>query len=361
MGRRHRIALVATVTAVLIGLGGAALAAVGQSRTEGTKYDRGETLVQEGPTTYMFFARSQADCNRLAGCNPDNQHYDMYVKTSPDGGKTFGPATLVATNPGDSGFFGRTLAATLTSTGINVFWASGGSQNQLYVVKETAPGAFSPATPVMSAALTDLSDVFNVEAVTLGGQTYLYTEEMEAPGYGIYARTYDGATAGGPNVVALNKNIPKAIVDRNGGVKMTFVDATAYPTVALYVDSSADGLVWPGPQLVQAIPGESDWDPNLVQKPNGQYYLFFAPDRQEGAGRQQVALRKSNDFVSWTAPHDLTPGYSGGVEYWDYWPEGFVYKNQVKLFYTSERGTGSTPPGTGHIWSDPGQDGGDID
>jgi hypothetical protein len=139
------------------------------------------------------------------------------------------------------------------------------------------------------------------------------------------------------------------------------VDASNYPTVDVLVESSADGLTWPQPgELVVTEPGVANWDPNLIQKPNGEYYLHFAPDR--GDGRQQIALTTSRDFLDWRQPHDPTPAQKGGTAYWDYWPEGFVRGNQVVLFYTSERGfvdNSSNPhvkqdEGTGHIWSDPG-------
>jgi hypothetical protein len=62
--------------------------------------------------------------------------------------------------------------------------------------------------------------------------------------------------------------------------------------------------------------------------------------------------------VRWTPPHEITPGFKGGVEYWDYWPEGFIRDNQVVLYYTSERelqqGGTKRPVGIGHIWTDPG-------
>ncbi|MEA2309918.1 MAG: hypothetical protein QOI65_2204, partial [Thermoleophilaceae bacterium] len=100
------------------------------------------------------------------------------------------------------------------------------------------------------------------------------------------------------------------------------------------------------------------WDPDLIQKPNGQYYLFFAPDHTAAGVQQQIAVTKSNDFVTWETPHDLTPGQQGGTQYWDYWPEGFVRNNQIVLFYTSERRVNqdgaSAPVGVGHIWTDPG-------
>src|SRR3954451_11987972 len=155
-----------TATAALLGLlalATTATAAVGQPRTAGGagSYDRNATLVQDGAVTDMFFARSENACNRLAGCDADNSQYDMYLKTSTDGGKTFGPAQLVAPNPDGAGNHrGRTLAATRTSDGtVYVFWADGGSQSPLYYVKETAPGSGtfpSTATPVAGPGLEDV-------------------------------------------------------------------------------------------------------------------------------------------------------------------------------------------------------------
>jgi hypothetical protein len=357
--------LVATAALLALLPAASASAAVGQARTAGgeSRYDRNASVVQDGALTYAFFARSQNPCNRFDGCDPDQQQYDLYRKVSADGGKTYGPAQFVAPNPDGPGpHRGRTIAATRRESDgtVFVFWADGGSQSQLYYVRETTPssGSFTPlAIPVPGPGL---DDVFNVEAVSRGAQVFLYTEESENGTYGVYAREFtdpSGASAATP--VEANRNIPKAIVDNTGVVRMTYVDATAYPTVNVYVESSADGLNWTQPgQLVVTEPGVSNWDPNLIQKPNGEFELYFAPDRAQGAGSQQIAVTKSNDFMRWTAPHDVTPGFKGGVSYWDYWPEPFLRDNQVVLYYTSERelqqDRTNRPTGIGHIWTDPG-------
>lgn len=257
----------------------------------------------------------------LAGCNADQEQYDLYVKVSPDGGQTYGPPQLVAVNPDGAGSHrGRTIAATRRGDGtVFVFWADGGSQSQLYYVRETAPnsGTFTSTAAAVTGPGTE--DVFNVEAVTKGGQILLYTEETEGLTYGVYARTFNEPAAGPATLVEADRNIPKAIVDTAGVVRMTYVDASGYPTVNVEVESSPDGLTWGQPgQVVVSEPGVSNWDPNLIQKPNGQYYLHFAPDSEEGAGRQEIALTKSNDFVRWTNSHETSPGFKGGTEYWDY-------------------------------------------
>jgi predicted GH43/DUF377 family glycosyl hydrolase len=157
--------------------------------------------------------------------------------------------------------------------------------------------------------------------------------------------------AGPAQLVMLDRNIPKAIVDkRTGAIRLTYVDATQYPQVDDYVNSSADGIHF-GPErlAVPAAPNESNWDPNLLQV-DGAYLLFFAPDRQAGTGKQQVALATSRDFNTWTRRGDITPGEKDGVQYWDYWPEGFADGNTISLFYTSERGFDGNPTGIGHIW-----------
>jgi hypothetical protein len=185
---------------------------------------------------------------------------------------------------------------------------------------------------------------------------FLYTEECCAS-LGIFAYRFDGLAATDRTQVALNRSLPKAIVDNQPGpfrYRMTYVDASTYPDVNVYVASSADGLVWPAHQLVVTEPGVSNWDPTLSQLPNGRYYLHFAPDQEQGAGRQRIAVTTSNDFINWSAPHEVSPGYTAGTEYWDYWPEGFVLGNKLTLYYTSERGFEGNPTGTAHIWTLPG-------
>ncbi|MEA2423105.1 MAG: hypothetical protein QOF55_2204 [Thermoleophilaceae bacterium] len=345
-----------------------ASADVGQARTGNpTQYDRNASVVTDAAgTTYLYFARSELACNRLAtpvpnpAC-PDQLGYDMYVKKSLDGGQDFGPAVRVAQNPFGAGpaFRGRTIAATVTPDGVHVFWADGGNNNAVYhAFKPNGQDTFDAQPQPMG----DIpADVFNVEAVSVGDQVYVYTQEFPD----IKARQYTAAgnaltPDGGPTFVDMGgrKSIPKAIVDVRGGCKMTMADDSNYPQVNVYTDASPDCLNWPAPaRLVVDQPG-SNWDPNLIQKPNGEYYLHFAPDHTAAGLQQQIALTKSNDFVNWTAPHDLTPGQQGGTPYWDYWPEGFVRNNQIVLFYTSERRINqdsvTAPAGVGHIWTDPG-------
>jgi len=345
-------ASLALAVAVPLVAAGSASAAVGSERTDGPNYDRTPSVVQDGTLTDLFFVRSQAPCNRLAGCNADNTDYDLYLKQSADGGKDYGPAEKIADNPdGPGNHYGRTIAATRAPDGtVLVFWASGGFSQPLYVVRETGTGWSAPA--VVTGTLSNT--VMNVEALTRGTDVLVYTEEPD----GIHAYRYTGPGVVGGNLVSSSKNLPKGIVDnQNGSVRLTYTDATAYPQVDVYVNTSADGQTFGAEQLVVSEPGASYWDPALAQRHNGKYELYAAPDREEGAGRQQVADLQSNDFVRWSKPHDLTPGFKGGTEYWDYWPEPFVLGNKLTLYYTSERATNTQPAGTGHIWTDPGQGG----
>ena len=247
---------------------------------------------------------------------------------------------------------------------MHVLWANGANSIDGSVYHYFAAGggtSFSARDEVDDIP----NDVFNVEAVGDGANLYAYTQEFPgAGGPGIYAYRFSASgpnltLTGGPTQAAANKALPKAIRDVNGGFRMTMVDDSAYPTVDVYVDSSPDGLNWPAPEeQVVSETGVSNWDPTLIQKPNGQYYLYFAPDAELGAGSQRVALTKSNDFADWTTAHEITPGKKDTTKYWDYWPEGFVRQNQIILFYTSEREVNQAqtryPSGVGHIWSDAG-------
>lgn len=333
-------------------------AAVGQARTTGPHYDRNPSVLQDGSNTYLFFARSQRPCNRLQGCNPDSEQYDMYYKASSDGGKTFSPATLLALNPDGSGpFYGRTIAAVRADNGtVYVFWASGGNSNDLYVVTKMPAAPFTSPTPALLVPGTTPFQIFNIEAVSGPDGIFLYAEECcSAPG--VYAYRFDGVTATARTLVFAARNLPKAIVDNQPGrprYRMTYVDASSYPTVDVYVASSTDGLTWLEHELVVSEPAVSNWDPSLAQLPNGRYYLHFAPDEEAGAGRQRIAVTTSNDFDNWSAPHEISPGFQGGIEYWDYWPEGFVLGNKLTLYYSSERGFNENETGTGHIWTLPG-------
>ena len=361
--------LAAAIAAVAIAVTpAAALADVGQARTSGNgpgaKYYRNPSVVTDGAATYLFFARSELACDRLSlpptpGC-PDNLGYDLFYKKSLDGGKTYGPATLVATNPtGPAGpFYGRTISATATPDGVHVFWANGGSVGPVYhLFKPTGSDTFtSPQQTPGTSAL-----IFNAWAVSRGQEVFLYSEEYN-PTQEINARRYtaSGATltlTGGPTPVpdTQDANIPKAFVDRSGTIRLAVVKPGEGGD---YVTSSADGLTFPPPVLAApADEGAINWDPNVVQNAGGVYFLYFAPDK--GTGSQRIGVTSSTDFVHWTATREITPGQTGGTRYWDYWPEPVLRGNQVVLYYTSERGftdgsSGKYPTGQGHVWSDPG-------
>jgi hypothetical protein len=361
--------LFAAVLAAIVVLVSPTIAAadVGQARTSGNgpgqKYDRNSSVVTDGAATYLFFARSELQCNRLGtpvtpGC-PDNIGYDLYYKKSLDGGKDYGPAVLVATNPTGPGgpFYGRTISATATADGVHIFWANGGSVGPVYhIFKATGGDAFT--SPQVTPGASPVT--FNVWSVSRGQEVFLYSEEYTT-GQEITARRYtaSGATltpAGGPTTVpnSQDANIPKAIIDDSGTFRLTMVKPNQGGD---YVASSSDGLVFSPPTL--AAPPEQgfiNWDPNLVQNAGGVYFLYFAPDH--GDGTQKIAVTSSNDFVHWTATREVSPGQTGGVKYWDYWPEPVRRGNQVVLYYTSERGfndaSTSYPTGQGHIWTTPG-------
>src|SRR3954447_23253982 len=178
MYRRTLAALVAA--AAVLTCAAPAFGIVGQPRTGSAKYDRDASVVESGGTTYLFFARSQQTCNRLttpipALC-PDNLDYDLYYKVSSDGGKTFGPATLLDSNPGPVFFRGRTIAATATGDGVHVLWSNGANSIDGSVYHYFAPGGGTSFSS--REELADIpNDVFNAEAVGDGGRLFAYVQE----------------------------------------------------------------------------------------------------------------------------------------------------------------------------------------
>src|SRR3954447_893331 len=265
---RLRTAVLAIVAAALVAPA-AASADVGQARTGNPDhYDRNASVVTDSAgVTWLYFARSQASCNRLGvpanpAC-PDQVGYDMYVKKSLDGGQDFGPATLAAQNPFGPGpvFRGRTIAATATPDGVHVFWSDGGSNNFLYhAFKPNGSDAFTgDPQPMMDIP----PDVFNVEAVSIGDQVFVYTQEFPDIKAREYTAAGPGLTAnGGPTVVESGgKSIPKAIVDVHGGCKMVMADDSMFPQVDDYTDASPDCLNWPAAARPVVTQPGSNWDP----------------------------------------------------------------------------------------------------
>ena len=96
--------------------------------TSGDRYDRNPSVVVDGEDVWVFFARSNADCDRLEDpptCNPDQllassppgTAYDLMAIHSADGGATYDDPEVVAPNPTPLTFRGRTIAATQTDDG----------------------------------------------------------------------------------------------------------------------------------------------------------------------------------------------------------------------------------------------------
>jgi hypothetical protein len=311
--------------------------------TSGSKYDRNPSVVADGSNDlWLFFARTQIDCDRLQPCPADNTNYDLYYMRSTNNGKTWGAPALLASNPNDPEvFYGRTVAATRRVDGtIFVFWASGGDGGDLYYYKK-APGA---SGFTFAGQLEDTS-YFNVEAVSAGNSVYVYYED--AYGTGIYGRTFDGTTFGAPTPVR-SGSIPKVIIDRKGVFRMALVD-TSTPSINVVVASSTDGINWgPSSTVITGGGAVTNWDPTLVQTPDGVFHLYWAPD--QGDGRQRIEQTESTDFLTWAPQSTVTEGIDGDTNYWDYWPEAIAHGDKVSLFYTSERGIGGDP-GTGHIWT----------
>jgi hypothetical protein len=117
-----------------------------------------------------------------------------------------------------------------------------------------------------------------------------------------------------------------------------------------YVASSPDGLAFTAPTVAapNAAPGASgNWDPTLVQTPDGLYHLYYAPGPFTGEN-QRIEKVTSADFVTWSAPTVVT----NPADYWDYWPEAVAIGGKLRLFYTSEAATSTGGEiGTGHIWA----------
>ena len=344
----RRLTMSAVAAAALVTLSAPVAGATDTSQaarpvTAGTHYDRNASVVQDGVTTWMFFARSQTDpCNRISGsCNADNSNYDLYVEQSGNQGASWSAPQLVAANPSQPNqtpFRGRTPSATVDRSGTTwVFWASGGNSGPLYYTHNAGRGstAWAPLQTLNDAAY------FNVNAVTKGATTYVYYEDAGAAP-GVYVRTFDGTTFGPAHLVAAGMNIPKAIVDRYGIFRMAMVDASGWPVVNVVTSSSLDGLHWLPPQVAVAGDGTvTNWDPALVQTADGIYRLFWAPQLDDAT--QRIESKTSWTFFDWWTPSTVVTSPSG---YWDYWPTPTTLRG-LSLFYTSEAGD---PAGTGHIY-----------
>lgn len=222
-----------------------------------------------------------------------------------------------------------------------VFWSSGGNGGDLYYYsKGASDGSFN-----FEGSLSD-QFYFNVEAVSAGGTTYLYYED--GTGSGVFVREFDGSSFSAPTPVTQSGySIPKVMIDANGTFRLTAVN-TAGDFGSVYVASSPDGVTWSAPLLAApAVPPETNWDPSLIQTPDGIFHLYYAPDDGGNPSSQRLEERTSADFTVWSAP-TLATDPEG---YWDYWPEAIHSDGSLRLFYTSEAATPSNDAGTGHIWS----------
>lgn len=306
--------------------------------TSGPHYDRNGVAVVDRNTTWLLFARSQQDCNRLQGCDADNSNYDLYAMQSADRGRTWSAPELVATNPsvtGQAPFRGRTIAVTETEPGtFYVVWTSGGNTGPLYWLSHTAAGGWSPLN-------RHDGPYFNATVVTLGKTVFVYSENGTSGG--IDEQVFDPATGTFSDATQIGTGaIPKAIVDKHHVVRMTTVDPA---TGTVNVASSSDGWTWSAWDTVAAPHDDiTNWDPSLVQIADGTFELLYAPS---GPVNQNIAARVSHDFQNWSDEITLTSPDG----WWDYWPTAIASKSGALGFETSEAPLGDNAAGTGHIWA----------
>jgi hypothetical protein len=316
--------------------------------TSGAAYDRNPAVVQDGATTWLFFARSEeVPCDRLDGCNADNTDYDLYYQQSTDGGATWGAAVQLADNdavPRVSfpDFRGRTVSAARSADGtLTVAWSPGGHSGTLALFQK------APSSSTWTTTYVSDTHFFNVDVAAQGNTVHVVAEMCCDRTAGVYHGTFSGGTLSPMTLVFPDMSIPKLIVDNAGVLRMTMVSGSDFSD---YVASSANGSAWTAPTLAapNATPGAGgNWDPNLVQTPDGRYHLHYAPGPFSGEN-QRIEVVTSTDFVTWSAPTAVT----SPANYWDYWPEAIAINGTLRLFYTSEAATSSGGDiGTGHIWS----------
>ncbi|MGH2754698.1 MAG: sialidase family protein [Actinomycetota bacterium] len=316
--------------------------------TSGAKYDRNPVILEDGTTTDQFFARSQDDCDRIAGCSADNSNYDLYYMTSADRGRTWSEPVLMAVNPGpgSSAFRGRTISATRTDDGtVWVFWTSGGNGSDIHYFEKPA------GQPFPSAPTGTLSGNFyyNAEVVSKGNTIFMYAEDSSDGN--TYVQTFDGTTFSPRQVALSNASIPKVIVDNKGVFRMASVTAYTWPDVDVRVASSTDGITWGAPQVVVDGDGTiTNWDASLAQGADKSYHVVWAPDQNDGS--QRIETISSKDFSTWSNRQVLTTGTDGTNNYWEYWPEAAALQgNFLQVYFTSERPTMDDPNGgTAHIY-----------
>lgn len=309
--------------------------------TTGSQYDRNPVyLLASNGTHWLFFARSQNACNRLAACNADVQQYDIQAMTSTDG-ETWSNPTTISDRSGIPGtFYGRTIAATEDANGtIWVFWTSGGNGGSLYYFTHTG-GTWSAR-----GELTDSPYYFNVDVVTSPVGVTIFFENCCAATPGIYEQHTAGAGFSAPTLVAAGQAIPKAIYDSSSGQFHLAMVNTSTDFGSVYT-VTGDGTTWNAPLLVAAAAGSvTNWDPTIFKSSDGAFNIFFAPDL--GNGTQHIAWASSMDGTTWAgSTSKVTAAKYGTSSWWDYWPEAATVNGALSLFYTSEQGA---TPGTGHI------------
>jgi hypothetical protein len=282
--------------------------------------------------------------------------YDLYVRHSDDGGETFGPSTKIATNPLEPNFRGRTIAATQLENGdVHVFWANGGSGGNVHHYVQSAGGDdFAAQAPIVEL---DNGGVFNVEATPTDDGTDILLFTQRAAGAGVDVRTSANNFGDEQPIEGTEgMSIPKVFKDDGGTYRMVVTDDSAWPSVTVQGLSSDDGVDWGSPatltELVAPDGDVSHWDPVVGQHPDGRYFLFYAPDLEQGAGVQRIEYRAATTFAGLASatPALLTTGLEGTDKHWDYWPEIAVVDRELTAFYTSERTGAETDQGTAHIF-----------
>ena len=319
--------------------------------TDNAYYERGQAIVFDGTSYWLFYGRSASVTGNYQNGNPDTHDYEVWYKKAAtvEGLATATPAAV----PGAINSYLGEIGAIVFNGEVWVFatidtdLGSSGAHAELYGWWSGDNGSsWNQVGPI----ITGLSD----------GQAhhdeYVFEGEI-------------WIVEGSGNFTAIHSSTPKtggwstpvSVGSLTGGlVHFFYEDQNAKgPGEELYLALFSAGnnyiyhwdkitLTW---DLVDQV-AASGWDPTLFQV--GDTYVFAqAPWVNENGGRQYLVYWSGSSLgglLSGGSPMMMSEGRFGSNTWVDMWPIGFTDENgDSYLFFTSERDL-PDQEGTGNIW-----------
>ncbi len=303
-------------------------------------YERdSQLLTASGGTWYLTYSKSQTTFTHDG--DPDALKYDIYVKTSSDGGATWSAETKVLDAAGISSSSSFRSSTICEADG--KIWDIGADIKDLkgdIYANTYSSGTWSGQTKIFNGTYS--TSAFHLDSIVEGNDIRLFygiQEESEGVGFIKYhssTHTWDATvTKIGPSA---GYQIPRVI--KVGSTY--YMVSTNWDHILFTKTTTPDIVPWPSATYIFDAPsGGSANDPTILKYGNSggtdDLIVFSAPSYSDGS--QRIEYVYSTDAGgTWTSPLPFTEAAHGSQISWDMMPRAYLKDSStIMLLYSMEQ------------------------